>query len=322
MLTEDLFSKILIEPALKSSASTLRIVSGFATASMADRHLKQLNNKGVSTSVELIVGMGIETAQHKMLCKLASSKRYGLDFKCRYVVRPSSIHAKSYVWLNDEGPFVAFCGSANYTRLGFSKSQIEAMEQTEAVEAHRFYQSALRNSINCLNKDVPEKVLLRESRRLDNISQDDEDAETVRLSLLVRATGETHKAGGGLNWGQRKGRDKNQAYIPVPVGVQKSNFFPERGEQFTVLTDDEDSFICVRAQANGKGLQTTHSNAELGSYLRRRMGLESGTFVTKNDLLNYGRTDVSFTKINPETYRMDFSVSHVALEEDVESKQD
>ena len=37
------------------------------------------------------------------------------------------------------------------------------------------------------------------------------------------------------------------------------------------------------------------------------MKLPSGQYVTEKDLLKYGRTDVSFTKIDDETYFMDFS---------------
>jgi len=29
----------------------------------------------------------------------------------------------------------------------------------------------------------------------------------------------------GLNWGQRPGRDPNQAYLSVPVEIQRSGFF-------------------------------------------------------------------------------------------------
>lgn len=322
MLTEELFRKVLIEPAL--SATVLRIVSGFATANMADRHLEHLAKMDAKTSVELIVGMtrnvGIEIAQHKALCKLAESGAHGLDFSCRYVAQHNAIHAKSYVWLSDSGPYAAFLGSANYTLTGFSRSQVEAVEQTDATQAHNFYQSAFPHTVDCLSEDVPDLVALTETRHTGDIPPGGEDADTVTLSLLDTRTGQTHERA-GLNWGQRPGRDPDQAYIPVPVAVQNLGFFPATGEQFTVLTDDNFSFIFVRAQANGKALHTTRSNAELGLYLRKRLGLASGQYVTRQHLTEYGRTDMSFTKIDPETYLMDFR-PNLGPGEDAESWQD
>ena len=45
----------------------------------------------------------------------------------------------------------------------------------------------------------------------------------------------------------------------------------------------------------------------LGAYLRARIGVPSGSPVAKRDLENYGRTDVTFWKIEDGTYYMDFS---------------
>ena len=56
------------------------------------------------------------------------------------------------------------------------------------------------------------------------------------MSLLARG-GETGRRS-GLNWGQRDGREPNQAYIPLPASVARSGFFPLNRRQFSVLTDD------------------------------------------------------------------------------------
>jgi hypothetical protein len=66
--------------------------------------------------------------------------------------------------------------------------------------------------------------------------------------------------------------------------------------------------ICVRAQDGGKGLHTTLNNSLLGTYFRYRLGVKEGEFVTKEHLLKYGRTDVTFYKIDNENYLLDFSV--------------
>jgi hypothetical protein len=128
---------------------------------------------------------------------------------------------------------------------------------------------------------------------------------SVRLPLLQR-DGRIHTTG-GLNWGQRHGRDPNQAYIPVPAEVARSGFFPPPKQHFTVLTDDDRTLICVRAQANGKAIETPANNSLLGEYFRARLGLPAGVFIQKADLLRYGRTDVEFLKLDEDTFFLDFS---------------
>lgn len=306
MFTNNLFERVLIEPASQYSKARLQIVSGFATASMAHRHLEELVKCNASASIEIIAGMtnlvGIEKAQHEALCELVRSQPYydyGLDFRCRYVAEGNPIHAKSYLWLDATVPLLAFCGSPNYTITGFVRQQIEAVAKTDPASAAGFYERCLPNTIDCLDESVNDYVNLTESKRMHDYSTED----SVTLTLLDSRTGETHQRA-GLNWGQRPGRDRNQAYIPIPV--QHRDFFPEIAEQFTVLTDENIPLVFVRAQQEGKALHTTQNNALLGEYFRKRLGLSSGEYVTKQHLLDYGRTDVTFVKIDEETYLMDF----------------
>ena len=317
MLTRDLFQKVLIEPAGQNGQSRLQIVSGFATASMAHRHLDELRRRGSVTSVDLIVGManyvGVEKTQHLAFCELVRSQPYGLDFNCRYVVENRPVHAKSYVWLADSGPSLAYCGSANYTMPGFTGPQLEAMARTDPSVASAFYNECFAYTVDCLDEDVLNRVTLTETRRMD----DDSTQYSVRLTLLDSRTGETPLRS-GINWGQRPGRDPNQAYINIPASYRE--FFPPRRQQFTVMTDDGYSFILVRAQDGGKGLETPHNNAILGEYLRTRLSVPLGAFVETQHLLDYGRTDVTFIKIDEETFLMDFRPYDEA-EHDVEARQ-
>ena len=55
-------------------------------------------------------------------------------------------------------------------------------------------------------------------------------------------------------------------------------------------------------------ITTPASNALLGEYFRNRLGLANGAYVTAADLRSYGRTDVTFIKIDEEHYYMDFSI--------------
>lgn len=141
-----------------------------------------------------------------------------------------------------------------------------------------------------------------------HIDADTENSEikSVKVPLFSQKTGEVQRRG-GLNWGQRPGREPNQAYIQLPPEVYNSDFFPKAPQSFTVVTDDDKSFICRRAEKDGQGhaIHTPQNNSYLGEYFRNRLGLVNGAFVTKRDLERYKRTDVVFYKIGDEYY-MDF----------------
>ena len=89
--------------------------------------------------------------------------------------------------------------------------------------------------------------------------------------------------------------------------VARTDFFPKIGKYFTVLTDDGEALVCVRAQQYGKGIHTTQDNSILGLYFRRRLGVPPGQLVTERHLSIYGRDNLDFIPIDDETYWMDFS---------------
>lgn len=111
----------------------------------------------------------------------------------------------------------------------------------------------------------------------------------------------------GLNWGQRPGREQNQAYSSIPAYIQKSNFFPAPGEPFDIKCDDGELFHCIRAQANGKAIHTPLNNSLLGIYFRRRLGVMSGYMVKVEHLIKYGRNSVDISKLSDGKYFLDFS---------------
>ena len=247
---------------------------------------------------------GIDKKQHADFCKLTRKGAHGLNFSCRYVIGKNPIHAKAYLWSDDrDAPVMAFSGSANYTHRAFSQTQIENLTDTACPSVQTLYRTARRNTVSCLEKQqVLRLIKLREPKKTTQVS-----GEILKLSLLTnRGRGNTHTKA-GLNWGQRMNRNRNEAYIPIPADIRRRRFFPPLRKPFTVITDDDDSFIFVVAQMEGKALETKQSNALLGEYLRARMGLPSGKYVTRKDLEKYGRTDVSFTKFDDGTYLMDFS---------------
>ena len=183
MITEGMFWDVLMAEANKAQqALRLNIVSGYADANMAKRHMEVLRRMGASVSIRLVIGMPIKRDfydyNHPELCELVKTKPYKMPFECRYLYRGDPIHAKIYMWLDEYGnQRQAFCGSANYTLkgFGFGKSQTEVMEKIDdRVKADQFFKEAWCNSIDCLDANVEDKVRFQAS---DQESVDEEGGD-------------------------------------------------------------------------------------------------------------------------------------------------
>lgn len=325
MLTENLFEKILLEPA-EQNFDTLCIVSGYASATMVSRHFDRLKKDKREVRIQLIVGMairdGISEKDHEGFRELASEHKD--VFVCRYVACKPPVHSKTYAWCNGDIPRRAFIGSANYTQSAFSTSRREAMIEYDAERVRNYFDLIQRDTINCLDPRAKDLIAIYSEPRysmrmpLGNVEASDKDENTARiaddLTQLPRASVSFLDNRGnlpqrsGLNWGQRRGREPNQAYIRLPIELTRTDFFPPRGEHFTLLTDDNKSLICVRRQDHGKAIHTSDNNSRMGLYFLYRLDVPEGENITKEDMEHYGRTDVDFYKIDGETYYMDFSV--------------
>lgn len=131
----------------------------------------------------------------------------------------------------------------------------------------------------------------------------------MRKSIKVDLIDSKGEVQYGLNWGQRVGRNPDQAYIQLPSDVYKSDFFPSKGKYFVVRTDDGQTIIMTRAQKtdDGTAIQTPDDNSILGKYIRKRLGLQEGVPITASDIAAYGRNNVVITKIDNLNYEMNFS---------------
>jgi hypothetical protein len=94
--------------------------------------------------------------------------------------------------------------------------------------------------------------------------------------------------------------------VPKRVHEIDPTFFPPLKQWFLVQTVDGELWWCVMAQAERKGIHTPEDNSTLGRYFRRKLGLKDGALVTRDDLLKYGRTDVTILKLDSNMYILDF----------------
>ena len=302
MISENLYREVLLAPA-EAGATELRAVSGYASASMAHRHLREeaLQRNGVN--IQLVCGMASADGVSLVDDSMFSQLQQGGLFQCHYRVDRPSIHSKVYVWMTGDTPTSAFVGSANYTQRGFlaPSQQRETMAEADPEQALAFFKAALQGSLEIGHDDIEHHVALFAPRQMRPEAQD-----CVTLSLLTNR-GEVALRS-GLNWGQRPGRNRDQAYLRVPTAIGRTGFFPGRATQFTVLTDDGLSFIAVTAQDGDKAIETPDGNHILGEYFRLRLGVPLGDLVTRQHLDAYGRYDIEFCKLDDETFLMDFSV--------------
>jgi hypothetical protein len=322
MLIKKLFDNILIDPA-ETGCNNLHIVSGYATSAMAFHHIQSLLAKKLAVNIHLLVGMcpqdGLSETNHKAFQQLAGEE-YPDNFECSYVTSSIPVHSKVYSWCKDDKPLHAFVGSANYTQNAFKNSQMEAMSEANPKECRDYFDLISKDSIYCTHQDAEtsiriyndEEYFRRRTSPVKGVPEPRKVAKTerntlpsVKISFLDRHNNLPSIS--GLNWGQRPKRNHNQAYIRIPLTIARTEFFPEIGSHFTVLTDDEKILTCTRAQQKGKAIETPQNNSLLGEYFRNRLGLPNGAFITTKDLRKYGRTNVDFYKIDDETYHMDFS---------------
>lgn len=314
MLTRDLFDQVLIKP-YQRGADHLKVLAGYATPALARWHLFRADEISASStvnnlselSVDVVYGMaqrdGVSLTHHRAFVEMVT-RTHQDRLSCHYVAEAPSVHAKTYIWFREDEPVEAFLGSANYTHRALTSDQVEVMTRCDPLKAAALFDEHLARALECHHNDVDLEIAIH--RPAD---QSVNELESNRLSFLVHTTGETPKRS-GINWGQRPSRDPNQAYLSVPQEIARSGFFPPRAVQFTLHPDDgAPSMLCATAQDNDKAIHTTESNAILGKYIRARLGLHNGEYVTRAHFEAYGRTDVTIYKEDDETFHMDFSVS-------------
>ncbi|MCL2284428.1 MAG: NgoFVII family restriction endonuclease [Fibromonadales bacterium] len=323
MIYTNLYEDVLIKPC-QEGADTLKIISGYASPTMALCHLDDLSEKHLDAHISLFVGMcssnGLSSSDHIGFKSIVTSDvaSFKNRFSCSYIYKTPSVHSKLYVWYKDKELYKAFIGSANYTQNAF-RYQRELLAEIKDDHILEYYQALEADSIFCELPEVENLIRIHNDRNYyrrqiyenekSDIAMKNSNIKHIKVSLLSSKTGEIPNRG-GLNWGQRPGREQNQAYIQLPPDVYNSDFFPKAPQWFTIVTDDDKSFFCRRAEKDvqGQTIHTPQNNSYLGEYFRGRLGLANGAFITRQDLEHYGRTDVVFYKIDDENYYMDFSV--------------
>jgi hypothetical protein len=276
----------------------------------------------------------VSPKKHEDICRLIGfiNESHGMPkLTCRYICTGSEVHSKVYIWSSTDRtltdmPYRAFCGSLNYTTNAFYKRR-ETVAMCDPWSAYRYYTQLLPDTIDCLDPSASERLknaVNNTGAEMDEADSSEKDyllydsmtpIDTLSVSLL-RADGSDTGYGSGINWGIRPNgtkRNQNQAYIPYNAQDKKAGFFPDRSNpndencpMFKVITKDFGSFHMRMAQAGNKALHSVESNAILGEWIRKRIGVPYGGYVTKQMLELYGKTYVTFRKYPNQIYLLDF----------------
>ena len=143
MFTENLYQEILLQP-IQRGASEVYIVTGYASATFANRHLSENPN----FILNLIIGMPRRRSDH--LGYLNLIRNFEGRFHGYYLQDYPPSHCKSYSWYNENNPIVGYAGSTNYSQSGFFR-QINQMSLERAIEGKELFNTLRDRSINMVD---------------------------------------------------------------------------------------------------------------------------------------------------------------------------
>ncbi|TDY13436.1 restriction endonuclease PLD domain-containing protein [Meridianimaribacter flavus] len=234
------------------------------------------------------------------------------------------VHSKCYVWRRRGDIIHALIGSANFSVNGLTTPFREILAET-TFDTFRplndYIAHILNNSISCL--EVGMERVVEEREQFDHC-----------LMTLLGRNGEVQNAA-GLNWGQNPNNHTtpNDAYIALRTSHIRDfpNLFPPKqinplevdgrgrmqrhNDSIEIIWDDGltmegllEGSQPVEGVIYPKQISSFPVKAELGEYIRNRIGVPLGQPVRRHHLESYGRTDIEVSLLGDGVYKFDFSV--------------
>jgi len=247
------------------------------------------------------------------------------------------VHSKCYVWLYRGRVIYALIGSANFSVNGLTTPFKEVLAETSRDSFDplaRYIAQVTEVAISCEDGIFSES----KTRKTNEDITPSIFNEECKLSLIDR-TGLVPRRS-GLNWGLASldGSHVNidDAYIPIRKSTirEYSNLFPPKqllprhdveegrrsrhNDSIEIIWDDGTTMRgLLEGNQDEKGVMypkqiASHPEKKiLGQYLRKRLGVPSGTAITLADLDRYGRRDIEITLQAEGIYLFDFSVNDI-----------
>lgn len=254
------------------------------------------------------------------------------------------VHSKCYIWKNKGAVVHALIGSANFSTNGLTTPFKEVLAETTFDTfdpLNQYIDMILDRTISCEEAVVKvnkSKIAYKDFERVENGA--DKDICTMPL-YIIRDGIKVVPERSGINWGMAKNYGShvniNDAYIGITSGMidQYPELFPKKQEcpsedgkiirkghrhndNIEILWDDGTTMTgllegSISKKINGikelypKQISTTPKKAELGKYIRKRMGIAEGVPITMVDLERYGRDSIDVSLQGEGIYYFDFS---------------
>jgi hypothetical protein len=316
LYTEDL-EELIFHRHQMHETDELIVLSGY----LGPRPVARLEELPFNSTV--IYGMygseGIKPTLHNSLTSIQGSVA---NLNIFYSQLP--IHSKCYAWRRRGEIIHALVGSANFSVNGLTTPFREVLAET-TFDTFRplnaYIQHVLYNSISCLE--------IGTERIIESII----NAEYCSMSLLGR-DGEVQNAA-GLNWGQNLSNHTtpNDAYIALrtqhirdyphlfqpkqmnPQHLDNRGRMQRHNDSIEIIWDDGITMAGllegsqpVNDMIYPKQISSFPAKAELGEYIRTRIGVPLGQPVRRHHLERYGRTDIQVSLLGDGVYKFDFSI--------------
>lgn len=309
----------------------LIIISGYVGPSPIER----LSTLPIPSTV--IYGMygsqSISARLHNTLLHLDT-----IDANTTILYSQIPVHSKCYIWRNNGIITYALIGSANFSTSGLTIPFRETLAETTSdtfMSLNEYINQIMTNSLRC-----SEVTLNEASNNLINLNTNTNissnlvhDSNVCQMILFDPRTNEVPTAS-GLNWCHSPNGNISidDGYIPIRTSHIRTypNLFPPKqatptttvggrphrqNDSIEIIWDDGtimQGLLEGSQPVDGvifpKNLCSFPRKNILGSYIRRRLGLSSGSLVTRADLDNYGRDNIAVSLLSDGTYYIDFSV--------------
>ncbi|MCR5235836.1 MAG: NgoFVII family restriction endonuclease [Lachnospiraceae bacterium] len=250
------------------------------------------------------------------------------------------VHSKIYIWKNQGEVVHALVGSANFSTNGLTTPYKEVLAETtyDTFDAlNQYAKMILDKAITCDEAQVSANKSRAVSTTVDYTVY---DPDVCSMPLFVIENNQrTVPLQSGINWGRAKLTGShvniNDAYIRI--GAELLEYYPKlfppkqespvedvgkkghrHNDNIEIIWDDGTQMIgllegSISKEINGKRekypkqISTTPSKAELGKYIRGRLGKKDGELITLKDLEEYGRTTIDVSIQGEGVYYFDFS---------------
>ena len=310
--------EIVFQKHLSIKADELNILTGYIGSSTIE--------EACNLDIKINVVYGL--ARHSKLKKVFHSDLCKLQTKQTKVYCPEILsHAKIYIWKYRKEVVYVLNGSANFSRSGLETPLKEVLSEVHPASFKHFrdYFESIFQSSKLIDKIDFDKFGANEDKFSDTMGN---STEGLVLDRNICISDSLYAKKSKINWGHGKAKnDKRDGYIPIRVKdiINYPKLFPEKADNkglgykdnapIEILWDDGERMTALlEGNKTFKGLRypnkisSFRSKKTMGDYLRRRMGIPEGEFVTRQMFENYGRDNISISLLGEGVYFMDFSV--------------